>query len=132
MNRPPRLLAAALLATTLVIGACGGSSTAQLDTVGPVAAAEAIAEPGTVLLDIRTPQEVAEGSIAGAANIDFYEADFRDRIASLDRDASYVVYCRSGNRSAQAMKLFAELGFADVTEVDGGIVAWLQAGLPVE
>ncbi len=132
MNRPVRLLASALLTVTLVTGACGGSSTAPLDTVGPVAAAEVIAEPGTVLLDIRTPQEVAEGRIAGAANIDFYEADFRDRIAALDRNASYVVYCRSGNRSGQAMGLFEELGFTDVTEIDGGIVAWLQAGLPIE
>ncbi len=132
MNRPARSAAAALLTVTLLIGACGGSSTAQLDTVGPAAAADAMAEPGTVLLDIRTPQEVAEGRISGAVNIDFYEADFRDRIAALDRDASYVVYCRSGNRSSQAMGLFEELGFSDVTEVDGGILAWLQAGLPVE
>ncbi len=129
-HRP--IAAALLLAVTLVAGACGGSSTAQLDTVGPVAAAEAIAEPGAILLDIRTPQEVAEGQIAGAVNIDFYERDFRDRLAALDRDASYVVYCRSGNRSGQAMGLFEELGFTDVTEVDGGIVAWLQAGLPTE
>ncbi len=132
MTRPGRLLASALLSVTLVVGACGGSSTAQVDTVGPAAAAEVIAEPGTILLDIRTPQELADGQIAGAVNIDFYEADFRDRIAALDRDASYVVYCRSGNRSGQAADLFEELGFADVTELDGGIVAWLDAGLPVE
>ncbi len=132
MKRPAALIGSALLTVALVTGACGGSSTAQLDTVGPLAAAEVVAEPGTVLLDIRTPQEVAEGSIVGAVNIDFYEGDFRDRIAALDRDASYVVYCRSGNRSGQAMGLFEELGFTDVTEIDGGIVAWLQAGLPIE
>ena len=132
MKRPARLFAAALLALTLVVGACGSSPTAQLETAAPPAAAEVIAEPETILLDIRTPQEVAEGQIAGAVNIDFYEADFRDRLAELDRDATYVVYCRSGNRSGQAMGLFEELGFTDVTEVDGGIVAWLQAGLPLE
>lgn len=132
MNRPASSMGSALLTVTLLAGACGGSSTAHLDTVGPVAAAEVIAEPGTVLLDIRTPQEVADGRIVGAANIDFYEADFRDRIAALDRHATYVVYCRSGNRSGQAMGLFEELGFTDVAEIDGGIVAWLQAGLPIE
>lgn len=123
----------ALVALALVVAACGGGSTSRvIATVSPQDAAERLVEnPAPVVLDIRTPEEVAAGHLAGSVNIDFYEADFADRIGELDRDASYVVYCRSGNRSGQAMELFESLGFSDVIEIDGGIVAWSAAGLPV-
>ncbi len=87
---------------------------------------------GFVLLDVRTPEEYSEGHIAGSDNIDFYETAFADSIAALDRDDSYVVYCRSGNRSGQTLELMRQLGFTDVTDVSGGIVAWQEAGLPLE
>lgn len=90
-----------------------------------------VSEAGTVVLDIRTPEEFADGRVEGALNIDFYAADFADRIAALDRNATYVVYCRSDSRSGQAMDLFRDLGFAAVHEIDGGILSWIQAGLPV-
>ena len=82
------------------------------------------------LLDVRTPEEFAAGHIAGAENIDFYAADFADRIDALDQGESYVVYCHTGNRSGQATALMADKGFASVTDVDGGIEAWTAAGLP--
>ncbi len=84
-----------------------------------------------VVLDVRTPEEFAEGHLADATLIDIYEADFADRIAELDPDVPYVVYCRSGNRSGQAVELMGELGFTDVTDIDGGILAWNAAGLPI-
>jgi len=87
---------------------------------------------GFVLLDVRTPEEYSEGHIAGSDNIDFYESVFADNIAQLDRDASYVVYCRSGNRSGQTTELMKQLGFTDVTDISGGIVAWQSDGLPTE
>lgn len=116
-----------------LVSACSSSGSATaVESVSPQVAAEKLAaEPGTVVLDIRTPEEVAAGHLPGAVNIDFYEADFEDRIAGLDRDASYVVYCRSGNRTSQARSVFEDLGFGDVIDVDGGIVAWYDAGLPV-
>jgi phage shock protein E len=133
MRSRSRGAAVVLLVLSLVVAACGGGSTTRvIATVSPEDAAAELAEnPAPVLLDIRTPEEVAAGHLAGSVNIDFYEADFADRIAALDRDASYVVYCRSGNRSGQAMELFDSLGFSDVIEIDGGIVAWSAAGLPV-
>ena len=131
--RAHRVIPATLVAFALVLGACGGGTSTQVvETVTPQAAADKLAgEPAPILLDIRTAPEVAEVRIDGATTIDFYAPDFRDQLAALDRDASYVVYCRSGNRSSQAMDIFRELGFADVADVDGGIVAWLNAGLPV-
>ena len=47
------------------------------------------------------------------------------------RTLTIVVYCRSGNRSSQAMSTFEEFGFTNVTEIDGGIVEWLSSGLPM-
>lgn len=129
--RPITRIVALLMAGAVALAACGGTDT--VITVDPQAASEALAaNPDAVLLDIRTPEEVAEARIAGALNIDFYAPDFRDQIADLDRDATYIVYCRSGSRSSQAESLFADLGFNDVRTVDGGIIAWFEAGLPLE
>lgn len=128
----PGLMKARILALLLLLAvalpACGGD-TAVIETVDAGVASNLIASPGTVLLDIRTPEEYSAERIEGSTNIDFYAADFADQIRSLDRDTAYVVYCRTGNRSGQAMELFRDLDFAEVHEIDGGIVAWLQAGL---
>ena len=63
--------------------------------------------------------------------VDFYAADFAEQLAALDTDVPYLVYCRSGNRSGQALGVMEQLGFASAVDVDGGIVAWADAGLPV-
>lgn len=88
--------------------------------------------PGLVVLDVRTPDEYAEGHLPGATLVDFNAPDFADRLGELDPEVPYLLYCRSGNRSAQARAMMEQLGFADVADVDGGIVAWAGAGLPVE
>jgi phage shock protein E len=120
-----------VVALALAVVACSGGATAVIETVDPARASQIAAEPGTVVLDIRTPEEFATGHVAGAVDIDFYATDFADRIATLDRGTRYVVYCHSGNRSAQAMELFHQLDFTDVHEVAGGIAAWVAAGLPI-
>ncbi|MFZ9016595.1 MAG: rhodanese-like domain-containing protein, partial [Ilumatobacteraceae bacterium] len=75
------------------------------------------------LLDVRQPEEYAEGHVEGAELIDFYEPTFAERIAALDRDRDYIVYCRSGNRSGQALELMEQLGFGRVWELEGGVLA---------
>jgi rhodanese-related sulfurtransferase len=84
-----------------------------------------------VILDVRTPEEFDEGHIEGATLIDFYDPDFAEQLAELDPDVPYVLYCRSGNRSSGARATMAELGFTTVDDIDGGILAWESAGLPV-
>jgi rhodanese-related sulfurtransferase len=145
---PLRVLVAALLAgLALVVGGCGGSASATaaepetqaeagagapaVTLLAPDEAQELIADEDVRVLDVRTPEEFAEGHVQGATLIDFYEPDFAERIAALDRDATYVVYCRSGNRSGQATVLMAELGFTAVHDVDGGVLAWEASGLPL-
>ena len=84
-----------------------------------------------VILDVRTPEEFAEGHIDGAIMLDFYRDDFAAELAKLDPDVPYVLYCRSGNRSGQALQLMAGLEFQNVQDVDGGVLGWQQAGLPL-
>lgn len=122
-----------LLVLSLVGAACGGSASATdgVRLVDAGTASSVVDDAGTVVLDIRTPQEFAEARLDGAVNIDFYSPEFADEIAGLPRDASYVMYCRSGNRSAEAATLMKELGFEDVAEIQGGILSWADAGLPL-
>ena len=88
-----------------------------------------IAANDLVILDVRTPEEFAEGHLAGAIMIHFYDHDFADQLAELDPAVPYLVYCRSGSRSGQTTALMKDLGFTDVADVDGGILAWTEAGL---
>lgn len=130
------LIGAVALVGLLLLAACGGANlaTANVELVSAGAAAEVIqdAPDGLVVLDIRTADEFAQGHLAGATNIDFYAADFRDQLDRLDKTLPYVLYCRSGNRTGQTAPLMRELGFEEVYEIDGGIVAWFDAGQPVE
>jgi phage shock protein E len=101
--------------------------------VAPEQAAQTIADPpdDLVILDVRTQDEFDEGHIDGAVLLDFYRDDFADRLAALDPTVPYVLYCRSGNRSGQARAIMDDLGFRAVEDIDGGIVGWQSAGLPV-
>lgn len=81
-------------------------------------------DPNAVLLDVRTPEEYAEGHLAGARNIDIRSGDFFDQIMNLESGKSYYVYCRSGARSATASNFIAEQGHEQVFNMLGGIMAW--------
>ncbi len=81
-----------------------------------------------VILDIRTPGEYLSGHIEGAVNIDYSSPAFKDDLKKLDRSLEYLVYCRSGNRSARAMPVFSELGFKKVYNMTGGTVEWFSSG----
>ena len=87
--------------------------------------------PNFVVLDVRTPQEFQSGHIKGAMNLDFYAPDFPQQLDKLDKSKTYVVYCRSGHRSAKAVALMKRLGFQRVYDVQGGIRAWAARGLPI-
>jgi phage shock protein E len=133
----PRKLLVAVLALGLVVAACSGASavTQQIATISPADAFQTIqahlGDPNFVLLDVRTPEEYQAGRLAGAQEIDFYAADFRQQISQLDRTKEYLVYCHTGNRSGQTLTMMKDLGFGHVEDIAGGIAAWTQAGLPV-
>ena len=85
-----------------------------------------------VLLDVRTPEEFADGHLVGATLINYYDDDFRAQLTGLDRDTTYYVYCRSGKRSAGAQQIMEELGFRRVVNLAGGFQAWQEAGMASE
>lgn len=83
------------------------------------------------IVDVRTPDEFAAGHLAGAIEIDLNGPSFATEVAKLDRNGVYFVYCHSGHRSATAVAYLQQAGFTSIYELQGGIVAWQRAGLPV-
>ena len=88
-------------------------------------------DPSVQLVDVRTPEEYAEGHVAGAVNIDWYEGDFLEKAKELlSKEHPVMVYCRSGRRSAAAARTLNTYGFA-VFNLKGGWLEWTAAGKPV-
>ena len=119
----------ALMASVLLLAGCSSSSGAV--DLGVSEFATKVAEAGVITLDVRTPGEYMGGFIQGAQNIDFQSGNFENEIASLDKNATYAVYCRSGNRSGQAIKVMHDAGFHNVYNLNGGVIDWANAGLPL-
>jgi len=88
--------------------------------------------PRFVLLDVRTVKEFDSGHLKGALNIDIKAADFAEQIEKLDKSAAYLVYCLGGVRSARAMQLMQAQGFKKVYNLEGGLMKWKAANLPLE
>lgn len=86
--------------------------------------------PDFVIIDVRTPEEFAEGHIENAININFRAENFRDEIDKLDKSKTHLVYCRSGNRSQSATDMMTELNFTKIYHMTGGIIEWEAEGLP--
>ena len=83
------------------------------------------ADGNAVILDVRTEEEMEEGYIPNALNIDIYLGQgFLDEIEKLDKSKNYYVYCRSGNRSRQACALMNQAGIPNAYNLEGGIIEW--------
>ncbi len=114
-----------LILSLLGLGAVGCSAFKNLDTESFSLRAR---ETGVILIDVRTPEEFAEGHIPGAVNIDWKESDFLDEVkASCPLSSPLAVYCRSGRRSAAAAKALSKAGYK-VLNLKGGYLAWTEAG----
>jgi rhodanese-related sulfurtransferase len=100
------------------------------DAFGIMGTSQYIGNP--IVIDVRTPQEYAEGHIWQTINIDYSTARFKEEIGEFDKTFTYIVYCQTGYRSNLACKIMEELGFKYVINITGGYVAWTAEGLPVE
>lgn len=104
------------------------------DIIAPAANAMIIAndnDPAFVILDVRSPAEFAAGHIAGAININYYDTDFSEQLAALDRHGFYFIYCGSGFRSRKAVDIMIGLGFQNMYNLSNGIQAWTSEGFPL-
>ena len=135
------VIAGALVIGVGLTGACAGQ-----ETITPKASAQVIEDitpqealtliqknqnnPDFVIIDVRRPEELADGYIENATNIDFYGDTFRDELDGLDKSKTYLIYCRSGVRSGKTLNIMAELNFEEVYNTLGGIIAWNTEKLP--
>ncbi len=83
-----------------------------------------------VLIDVRTADEHAVERIKGSVCLDFYADDFLNTIESLDREKTYMIYCRTGRRSMLTIQEMQQRNFKSLLHVKGGIVAWKEHNLP--
>lgn len=111
------------LLAMIIIPACVPSS----PTVDPSALKKMIKEDSAVVIDVRTPAEINEGYISGTRHFfSINDQHFNDSISSLNPNQTYVVYCKSGARSAKAAKAMKDKGFQKVYSLKGGIDAWIK------
>lgn len=87
---------------------------------------------GAQLIDVRTPEEVQEGYIAGAKNINFYDENFAEQVKTLHKNQPVFLYCRSGGRSGKASQMLLEAGFTQVYDLQGGMNAWSSENMPIQ
>jgi rhodanese-related sulfurtransferase len=88
-------------------------------------------DPTFIIIDVRTPEEFAEGHIEGAINIDFRSENFGGQIDELNRNNKYLIYCRSGNRSRGALEVMVEMDFKEVYHLSAGIIKWIDEKYPI-
>ncbi len=129
-----------ILSFFLLQFACGPSSTPETSTapdkvatvqkpvinnVDVATAKKMIADdPELIVIDVRTPKEFAAGTLPEALNIDVKSSSFKDEIAGLDKEANYLLHCRSGKRSMKAAQIMIDSGFLKITNMDGGYLQW--------
>jgi rhodanese-related sulfurtransferase len=83
------------------------------------------------IIDVRTPKEFHASHIVDAHLIDFYAKGFFQKLEQLDKDKTYLLYCRSGNRSGKTLKIMKKMGFKSAYNMQGGMKAWTRANYPV-
>lgn len=83
-------------------------------------------EAGAIIIDVRTPEEVALGKIPGALEINYFDSDFLEQILALEKEKPYYMYCKVGGRSAKAARLMINNGFTKVYNLEGGYSKWSE------
>jgi phage shock protein E len=124
-----RFLALGLVGLLLAVPGAGSAAAGSRVTNVTVEQARELvqARKGTVdfvVLDVRTPAEFKTGHLPGAVNIDIQAQDFAARLGALDRSQAYLVYCRSGNRSARAVQVMQQMDFHTIYHMTAGMLGW--------
>jgi rhodanese-related sulfurtransferase len=135
MRRLPVISLGLLAACSLLAVGCGSDSDATVVTEAqsttPADGQNAAMPADAIIIDVRTPEEFAQGHLDGAINLDVESGAFETGLADLDPNAAYAVYCRSGRRSAMAADVMAENGFIDVADLGSIEAAATATDLPI-
>ncbi|WP_417195949.1 rhodanese-like domain-containing protein [Bizionia sp.] len=119
----------ALLILVLSIASCQQSSKNDAIQVVTTEEMQMLLDLDDVqLIDVRTPEEYAEGYIANFQNIDFLSETFDEDILKLDKDKPVILYCKSGGRSAECAEKMLDAGFTKIYDFKGGITKWEHEG----
>ncbi|MEY3636231.1 MAG: hypothetical protein RL147_660 [Actinomycetota bacterium] len=121
----------ASFAALILLAGCSSTGSATTVNLSVSEFSQKITEPDVIILDVRTPEEFSSGHIEGALNIDFNSGNFANEITRLNPSENYAIYCRSGSRSGQAASIMHKAGFHDVSNLNGGVIDWTNAGLPL-
>jgi rhodanese-related sulfurtransferase len=121
----------ATFAALILLAGCSSTGSATTVNLNVSEFSQKLTEPDVIILDVRTPEEFASGHIQGALNINFNSGDFANEITRLNPSENYAIYCRSGSRSGQAASIMHKAGFHDVSNLNGGVIDWTNAGLPL-
>jgi len=124
-----RIITAIAVVATLGAGGLALSSCAPSQGGAPMADVDFTAD--TIVIDVRTPEEFDSGHLDGALNINWQSAEFMQAVDVLDKSANYAIYCRSGNRSAQAIDMMASMGFTNLTNLGSVDEAAKTTGIAV-
>jgi rhodanese-related sulfurtransferase len=121
----------ASFAAIILLAGCSSTGSASTVNMNVSEFSQKITEPEVTILDVRTPEEFASGHIEGAINVDFNSGNFANEITRLNPSETYAIYCRSGSLSGQAASIMHKAGFHDVSNLNGGVIDWANAGLPL-
>jgi len=128
------VLSVSLVIGVTLTGGCVRDGTATIEDTTPQEAFTLIQNnqnnPDFVIIDVRTPAEFTAEHIENATSINFYSEAFRDMLNNLDKNKTYLIYCRVGGRSGSALGIMAELNFKEAYNLSGGINQWKTAGFP--
>lgn len=129
-----QVLFSLLCACLLSVTACKDINPNAINKTIPVAEYEQKLNAGTdvQLIDVRSTEEYNGGHLKNARNIDVNGGDFDEQANTLKKDKPVLVYCLSGGRSADAASKLKDMGFKEVYNMQGGIMAWTSQGKPVE
>ena len=122
--RNAKLVVAAILSIATAI------AETKIEDVSVTEFQELVAQNNGIILDVRTPDEIAQGHISGASMLNIYDEDFERKLNLMQKDKPIYVYCRSGGRSSRAAQIMGENGFSEVYNLEGGMGAWNRANLP--
>ena len=89
-------------------------------------------DKNSILIDVRTEEELDEIKIEGVINIDFYSGEFENDLLNLDRYKTYYLICRSGRRSGLATSFMRDNGFKEVYNIKGGMIEWQKSNLSLK